>query len=67
MQYYFFERFLVLFTFQVPLGPRQSSPPLFLQALRFWRPRDQLQPGFFLKSRERSLGTRLRAELRRLI
>ena len=34
-----------------------SSPPLFL-APRFWEPRDQPQPGFFLEARERILGTR---------
>ena len=34
-----------------------SSPPLLL-ALRFWEPRDQPQPGFFLEARERILGTR---------
>ena len=34
-----------------------SSPPLFL-ASRFWEPRDQPQPGFFLEARERTLGTR---------
>ena len=33
-----------------------SSPPLFL-APRFWEPRDQPQPGFFLEGRERTLGT----------
>ena len=44
-----------------------DHPVLFLQALRFWELRDQPPPGFFLKARERSLGTRLRAELRLLI
>ena len=35
-----------------------SSLPLYL-APRFWEPRDQPQPGFFLKARERTLGSRL--------
>lgn len=34
------------------------SFPLFLAA-RFWEPRDQTQPGFFIEARERMLGTRL--------
>ena len=35
-----------------------SSSPLFL-APRFWAPLDQPQQGFFLETRERTLGTRL--------
>ena len=42
--------------FVIPTIIYFSSPPLFL-APRFWEPRDQPQPGFFLEGRERTLGT----------
>ena len=29
------------------------------EALSFWEPRDQLQPGFFLEAKEKTLGRRL--------
>ena len=43
-----------------------SSPPLFL-APRFWEPRDQLQPGFFLEARERNLGKTFSYDLKKCV
>ena len=49
-------------TFVIATGIYSSSPPLFL-APRFWEPRDQPQPGFFLEARERTMGTRFELTL----
>ena len=45
-------------TFVIATIIYSSYPTLFL-APRFWEPRDQPQPGFFLEARERILGARL--------
>ena len=46
-------------TFVIATIIYSSPPPLFL-AFRFWKPRDQPQPGFLIEKRKRTLETRLR-------